>query len=257
MTTPLHRGDCIDVLKTIEDNSIDLTITSPPYYNTRDYSHWDTYQEYLDFMDNSIRLISTVTKPGRFFCLNSSPVIEPRKSRQHESIRIPIPFHLFNICEKIGWTFIDELIWLKPEGSSKNRNGGFFQHRKPCGYKPNVVTENILVFRKPGGGLIDKITRSYSGDLLKQSLVEDGYERSNVWKINPETKSKHSGPFPVELPHKLVSYYSYVGDLVLDPFMGSGTTGVSCKKLNRSFIGIEKDDRYFEMSYQRINNKTN
>lgn len=243
--------DCLEALPKL--SNIDLTVTSPPYYNAREYSHWDTYQEYLGFMEDVIRLTFEATKPGRFFCINSSPVIEARESRQHESKRRPIPFHLFNLCEKVGWMFVDEIIWLKPEGAAKNRNGGFYQHRKPCAYKPNVVTENILVFRKPDGNLIDKIVRSYSGDLLAASLVEDGYERSNVWCIQPETKSKHTAPFPLELPEKLIKYYSYVDDVVLDPFMGSGTTGVACKNTGRQFIGIEKDPDYFKLAQTRIN----
>ena len=74
---------------------------------------------------------------------------------------------------------------------------------------------------------------------MAKSLVGDGYERTNVWEINPETKSKHSAPFPLELSDKVVKYYSYVGDLVLDPFLGSGTTLLSCKKNNRRGIGFE------------------
>jgi len=245
------NDDCLDVLPNLSD--IDLTITSPPYYNAREYSHWSSYEDYIEFMGESISLIFNATKPGRFFCLNSSPVIEKRESRQHESIRIPIPFHLFNLCEKAGWSFIDEIIWLKPEGAAKNRNGGFFRHRKPCAYKPNLVTENILVFRKLDGNLIDKIVRSYSGDLLDKSLVTGDYERSNVWKINPETKRKHSAPFPLELPEKLIKYYSYFDDLILDPFMGSGTTGIACKNTGRQFIGIEKDPDYFKLAQTRIN----
>jgi DNA modification methylase len=243
--------DCLNALPSI--SNVDLTVTSPPYYNAREYSQWNTYQDYLDFMEESIKLIFESTKPGRFLCLNSSPVIEARASRQHESRRLPIPFHLFNLCEKVGWSFVDEIIWLKPEGAAKNRNGGFYQHRKPCAYKPNVVTENILVFRKLDGKLIDKIVRSYSGDQLQSSLVEDGYERSNVWSIQPETKSKHSAPFPTELPEKLIKYYSYVNDLVLDPFMGSGTTGIACLNTGRQFIGIEKDPDYFHLATTRIN----
>ena len=246
--------DCLNAIPKL--NNIDLTVTSPPYFNAREYSNWDSYQDYLNFMEEVINQLFNVTTPGRFLCINSSPVIEARESRQHESKRRPIPFHLFNLCEKVGWMFIDEIIWLKPEGAAKNRNGGFYQHRKPCAYKPNVVTENILIFRKPDGNLIDKIVRSYSGDRLQQSLVTGDYERSNVWSINPETKSKHSAPFPLELPEKLIRYYSFVDDLVLDPFMGSGSTGIACINTDRQFIGIEKDPNYFNLATKRIHGTT-
>lgn len=83
--------------------------------------------------------------------------------------------------------------------------------------------------------------------------MADGYERSNVWFMNLETKSKHSAPFPVELPDKLIRYYSY-SNQTLDPFMGSGTTGAACKNLNRKFIGIELDETYFNIAKERVAN---
>jgi len=94
--------------------------------------------------------------------------------------------------------------------------------------------------------------RSYSGDILDKSLVEEPYERSNVWKINPETASKHLAPYPKELSDKIVKYYSYVEDLVLDPFMGSGTTAISCVDLGRKYLGVEIHQEYIDMAENRI-----
>ena len=102
--------------------------------------------------------------------------------------------------------------------------------------------------------LIDKIIKQYKLVDNGESKVEGDYERSNVWYINPETKSKHPAPFPLELPTKLISYYSYKNDTVLDIFMGSATTGVSCVNLNRNFIGIELDEKYFQIAQKRIQN---
>jgi DNA modification methylase len=180
-----------------------------------------------------------------------------RESRSHESKRLAIPFHFFTLMEQMGWKYIDDIIWLKPEGSSINRNGGFFQHRKPVAYKPNIVSETIFVFQKPSAFLIDKVVRSYDGKILEKSLVKDGYERSNVWKINPETKSKHLAPYPKELSDKIVKYYSFVGDLVLDPFMGSGTTAKVASQMNRNFIGSEISEEYYEVSKKRISHNEN
>lgn len=170
-----------------------------------------------------------------------------------ESVRYPIPFELACIMSKIGWKFIEDIIWLKPEGSAPNRNGGFFRHRKPVAYKPNVITEYVLVFQKPMKGLIDNILRKTPNDIMERSLVGDGYERSNVWRINPETKVDHPAPFPIELPSKLIQYYSFVEDIVLDPFAGSGTTCVAAKQLDRKYIGIEKIESYCELSEKRLN----
>jgi DNA modification methylase len=245
-------GDCQEVLKTIGSESVHLTCTSPPYYNAREYSTWSTYDDYLNFLKDVFYEVLRVTKPGRMCAVNLSPVIEARESRAHESKRLAIPFHFFSLMEKMGWKYIDDIIWLKPEGAAINRNGGFFQHRKPVAYKPNIVTETIFIFQKPSDFLIDKVVRSYSGEQLEQSLVKDRYERSNVWKINPETASKHLAPYPKELSDKIVKYYSYVEDLVLDPFMGSGTTAVSCVDLNRNYIGVELHREYVDMAEDRI-----
>jgi DNA modification methylase len=219
-------GDCELKLKEILDSSIHLTWTSPPYYNAKSYSQWPTYDEYLIFLQ--------------------------RANRNSESKRLPIPFHFFSIMEKIGWKYLEDIVWVKPEGSAINRNGGFFQHRKPVAYKPNLVSETIFVFQKPANFLIDKIVRSYSGDTLKESLVTEEYERSNVWYINPETHSKHLAPYPEELSDKIVKYYSFVGDMILDPFLGSGTTLLSAKKLNRDCLGIELHQEYIDMSIKRL-----
>lgn len=246
-------GDCSKVLKTLASESVHLTCTSPPYYNARAYSIWPTYDEYLEFLRNVFLEVLRVTKPGRMCAVNLSPVIEARKSRAHESKRLAIPFHFFSLMESMGWKYIDDIVWLKPEGAAINRNGGFYQHRKPVAYKPNIVTETIFIFQKPANFLIDKVVRSYEGEVLEQSLVSEPYERSNVWKINPETASKHLAPYPKELSDKIVKYYSYVDDLVLDPFMGSGTTAMSCIDLKRKYLGVEIHQEYIDMANQRIN----
>ena len=245
-------GNCEDVLKTIDEESVYLTCTSPPYYNAKDYSNWVLYDDYLQFLSNVFKEVFRVTKLGRMCIVNLSPVIISRESRSHESKRLPIPFHFFSIMEQIGWKYIDDIVWEKPEGSAVNRNGGFYQHRKPVAYKPNLVTEIIFVFQKPADFLIDKIVRSYHDEILEQSLVKGLYERSNVWKINPETKSKHLAPYPKELSDKVIQYYSFIGDLVLDPFMGSGTTAISCIDLKRNYLGIEIHQEYIDMAEKRI-----
>jgi len=141
------HGDVQEVLKYVPDESVHLTFTSPPYYNARDYSIYQSYEEYLNFW-KCFKEVHRVTKEGRFFVLNTSPIIIPRISRAHASKRYPIPYDIHPLLVKMGWEFIDDIIWVKPEASVKNRNAGFLQHRKPLGYKPNAVSEMLMVYRK-------------------------------------------------------------------------------------------------------------
>ena len=254
MSLEIINEDCLIGLRNMNEVCVDLTWTSPPYYNAKSYSEWETYQDYLDFLEKVFSEIYRITKDGRMCVVNLSPVIVQRESRAHESKRLAIPFHFFSIMEKIGWKYIDDIVWVKPEGAAINRNGGFFQHRKPVAYKPNLVSETILVFQKPANFLIDKIVRSYKDEVLKKSLVLEEYERSNVWLINPETKSKHLAPYPEKLSDNIIKYYSFYGDLILDPFLGSGTTLVSCKKYGRNGIGFEIHEEYVNMSKNRLDN---
>ena len=250
----IYNQDCLEGMKYIQNNYISQVITSPPYYNVKDYSHWNTYQDYIDWLKTVFMECFRVLQKGRMCCVNISVIIEPRAKRSEESKRIALPFHFVNIMESIGFKFLEDIIWVKPEGAVKNRNGRFSLDRQPVQYKPNVVNEYILVFQKPMKGLIDKIVRSYTGEIKQNSLIADGYERTNIWYINPETSSKHPAPYPEELSNKLIKYYSYINDIVLDPFIGSGTTAISCIKQHRNYIGFELDESYYNLAVDRINN---
>lgn len=233
-------GDVREIIKLIDDQSIHLTFTSPPYYNARDYSIYKSYQHYLDFLTEVFKQVYRITKEGRFLVVNTSPIIIPRVSHSHASKRYPIPFDLNTRLLEIGWEFIDDIIWLKPESSVKNRNGGFRQHRKPLAYKPNVITEYIMVYRKKSDRLLDWNLNQYESEIIKKSKVLGEYESSNVWQIDPTFDKVHSAVFPVELANKVIKFYSYQGDLIFDPFEGSCTVGRTVKALDRFFL-TEKD----------------
>ncbi len=239
-------GDVRDILKLIPDESFHLTFTSPPYYNARDYSIYPSYKAYLKFLEEVFQLTYDKTKEGRFLIVNTSPVIVPRISRQYASKRYPIPFDIHHFLVEMGWEFIDDIIWVKPEASVKNRNAGFLQHRKPLAYKPNARTEYLMVYRKQTDKLIDWNIRQYDWQTVKESKVKDGYETSNVWNIDPKYDKIHSAVFPVELCKRVIEYYSFKNDLVFDPFGGSGTFGRTAKHLDRYFFLTEKEPKYFE-----------
>lgn len=120
------------------------------------------------------------------------------------------------------------------------------QHRKPLGYKPNCVTEYLMVYRKSTEKLLDWNMRSYDSRTAENSKVADGYETTNVWKIDPCFDKIHSAIFPVELCKRVIQYYSFKGDLIFDPFGGSGTVGKTAKELDRLFFLTEQEPKYFE-----------
>jgi DNA modification methylase len=250
------NDDVLRVLKYVPDESIHLTFTSPPYYNARDYSIYPSYLEYLEFLDSVFKETYRITKEGRFLIVNTSPIIIPRVSRSHSSKRYPIPFDLHPYLINQGWEFIDDIVWLKPETSVKNRIGGFMQHRKPLAYKPNSVTEYLMVYRKQTEKLLDWNIRSYDNATVEKSKVADGYETTNVWKIDPCFDKIHSAVFPVELCKRVIRYYSYKGDLVFDPFAGSGTVGKTAKSLDRYFFLTEQEKKYFDYMLSKANNNS-
>lgn len=240
------NGDNLDVMPLIEDESIHLTFTSPPYYNARDYSIYQSYNDYLVFLENVFREVMRLTKEGRFLIVNTSPVIVPRISRAHASRRYPIPFDLHTRLVNLGWEFIDDIVWMKPEYSVKNRVGGFQQHRKPLAYKPNTVTEYLMVYRKPTSKLLDWNIHQYPLNIIEDSKVRGDFETTNVWQICPKSDKVHSAVFPEELCKRVIGYYSYKGDLVFDPFGGSGTFGRVAMKMDRYFFMTEKSQEYFQ-----------
>lgn len=256
MRNVVINSDVREILKHVPAESIHLTFTSPPYYNARDYSIYPSYTAYLDFLTDVFNQIHRITKEGRFLIVNTSPVIIPRVSRTHASKRYPIPFDLHCRLVQNGWEFIDDIIWLKPESSAKNRNAGFLQHRKPLAYKPNATTEYLMVYRKETDKLLDWNMNQYDGDIIEESRVKGDYESSNVWRIDPVFDRVHSAVFPIELCHRVIKFYSYKGDLVFDPFGGSGTLGKAAKNLDRYFFLTEQETKYVERMKDSLGKRT-
>ncbi len=246
MKNVVVHGDVRETLKSVPNESVHLTFTSPPYYNARDYSIYPSYKEYLEFLEEVFKEVYRITKEGRFFILNTSPIIIPRVGRQYSSKRYPIPYDIHPLLIKMGWEFIDDIVWEKPEASAKNRNAGFLQHRKPLGYKPNPCTECVMVYRKKTDKLLDWNIKQYEWRVVEESKINGDFESSNIWKIDPTFDKTHSAVFPLELCNKIIKFYSFKGDLVFDPFGGSGTFGKSATNLNRFFFLTEKEKKYFD-----------
>lgn len=243
-------GEAADVLEDLPPQSVDLAFTSPPYFNARiEYRDYDSYDEYLAAMRQVIRACHRVLADGRFFVMNVAPILVRRASRSQASKRVPVPFDMHLLLSSEGFEFIDDIIWIKPEGAgwATGRGRRFAADRNPLQYKAVPITENVLVYRKQTKRLIDWNIRSHPRpENVAASKVEDGYDVTNVWEIKPRHSSKHPAVFPLELASRAVRYYSFRGDVVLDPFAGIGTTAHAAASLDRKFVMVEAQKQYVD-----------
>lgn len=244
-------GDSEELIKELPANSVDLIFTSPPYYNAKpEYSEYLSYEHYLQKMKQIIHLCREVLNEGRFFVLNVSPVLLRRSSRQESSKRIAVPFDFHRLFIEEDFEFVDDIIWVKPEGAgwATGRGRRFAADRTPLQYKPVPVTEYVLVYRKKTDKLIDWLIRKHPDrEAVEKSKIADGYEVTNVWKITPAHCKEHPAIFPAELAEKVIKYYSFKNDVVLDPFGGIGTTAQVANKLGRRFVLFEKEPKYIDI----------
>jgi DNA modification methylase len=244
------QGDAEFTLAELPAESVDLIFTSPPYFNARpDYTEYVAYEEYLNKIRKVIQQGHRLLNEGRFFVINISPVLIRRTDRTKASKRIAVPFDVHRLFIEEGFDFIDDIIWEKPSGAgwATGRGRRFAADRTPLQYKAVPVTEYVLVYRKSSDRLIDwNIRNHHDKDAVLRSKVKDGYEQTNIWKITPSYSKFHPATFPIELAEKVIKYYSFEGDVVLDPFAGSGTTGKAAHSLNRKFVMAELDSDYVD-----------
>ena len=247
----IGMGDSEELLKELPASSVDLVFTSPPYYNAKpEYAEYLSYEEYLLKMKKIIHECARVLSEGRFFVLNVSPVLIRRASRNEASKRIAVPFDFHRLFIEEGFEFVDDIIWVKPEGAgwATGRGRRFAADRNPLQYKPVPVTEYVLVYRKKKDKLIDWLIRKHPDqEAVEASKIEDGYEVTNIWKITPAHCKEHPAIFPIELAEKVIKYYSFKNDVVLDPFGGTGTTARAAAMLGRRFATFEMDAKYVDI----------
>jgi len=250
------QGDSEQLLSETPAESVDLIFTSPPYFNVKpEYSDYITYEDYLLKMKKIIHQAHRVLNEGRFFVLNVSPVLIRRASRSQSSKRIAVPFDFHRIFIEENFEFMEDIIWVKPEGAgwATGRGRRFSADRNPLQYKAVPVTEYVLVYRKKTEKLIDWHIRKHPNqEIITKSKIKDGYEVTNVWKIHPAHNKNHPAVFPVELAEKVIRYYSFINDVVLDPFAGIGTVGKVACKLDRRFILFENNPKYIKVIKKNI-----
>jgi site-specific DNA-methyltransferase (adenine-specific) len=248
----------------LKSDSVALTVTSPPYWNAIDYdvhangngNEWyrtrkysegfDDYGEYLDLLVRIFAEVNRVTKPGGFCAIVIGTVLL-------EGRHIPVPFDLTTRMPEAGWEFHQDIIWHKTTAGVK-RAGSFIQKPYPGYYYPNIMTEYILIFRKPG----EKIYRQVNGSReASRCEIDDVFKMdtaNNIWHIAPVPPRtiNHPCPFPEEIPYRLVSMYSYRGDTVLDPFVGSGQTTKVAAALGRTAAGYDTRQEYVDYATARL-----
>lgn len=250
----IAQGDSEKILQLFPAESIDLVFTSPPYYNARpEYTDYVTYEEYLLKMRKVIQAVHHVLAEGRFFVINVAPVLIRRANRNETSRRIAVPFDIHRIFIEEGYAFIDDIIWVKPSGAgwATGRGRRFAADRSPLQYKAVPVTEYVLVYRKHTDKLIDWNIRAHPNQqLVQESKIGDDYAQTNIWEIKPAHDKRHPAIFPLELAERVIRYYSFKKDVVLDPFAGIGTAGRAAARLDRRFVLIELEKQYVDIMRQ-------
>lgn len=245
----------------IPDGSVDLVVTSPPYWNAIDYEQhvadpeaWyrtrrgSPYEEYLDWLKVCFTEVFRKQKPGGFCAVVIGTVL-------FNGRHYPVPQHLVTIMEGIGYEFYQEIVWHKVTGGVK-RAGVTIQNPYPGYYYPNIMTESILIFRKPGPKIYEgRSEAEKEADRIEIDEIFTHEIANNIWHIAPVPPNylPHPCPFPEEIPYRLIRLYSYRGDLVLDPFLGIGTTAKVAKALGRRYVGYEVQEKYVKAAQQRLN----
>ena len=248
----LINGDCLIEMPKLKSESIDLTVTSPPYDNLRTYNDGLVWNESI--WKRVIEELYWLTKEG-------GAVVWVVGDATIDGSETGTSFKQALWAKEIGFNLHDTMIYLKPGfsavGALKVRYAPVFEYMFVF-IKGKIKTFNPIKDRKckkHGSAQVGTI-RQKDGSMKRKSnegWVQKEYgQRYNVWELSPQSVDGHPAPFPEQLAHDHIISWSNPGDIVLDPFMGSGTTGVACVRTNRNFIGIEKDLDYFNISTNRI-----
>ncbi len=253
-------GSC-ENMRDLPDDCVHLTVTSPPYWNAIDYDvhsisrseNFRTrkamdYDEYLGFLRSAFSEVFRVHRPGSICAVVIGTILLDGK-------HTPLPYHFVPLMEQIGWEFHQDIVWSKCTGGVK-RFGSSAQNPFPGYFYPNIMTEYILLFRKPGP------KRIYEGrgreekeeNRIELDSVTTRDVANNVWHVAPvpPRQLNHPCPFPEEIPYRIIRWYSYKGDLVLDPFCGIGTTLKVAANLGRRWVGYEIIEKYADIAKKRV-----
>ena len=236
-------GSCTD-MKEIPDNSVHLMITSPPYNVSKEYDKDLSLTEYLNLLKETFSETYRVLVNGGRACINIANL--GRKPY------IPLSDYVSQIMNGIGFNMRGEIIWNKKSSASPSTAWGSW--KSAANPILRDIHEYILIFSK-GNYKRERAKEELS---IKQNTItkeEFMMLTKSIWTMNAESAKRvgHPAPFPIELPYRLIKLYSFTNDVVLDPFMGSGTTALASIRTNRNFAGYDINQEYINLANKRIN----
>jgi site-specific DNA-methyltransferase (adenine-specific) len=252
----LNQGDARE-MDWIPDSSVHLVVTSPPYWTLKEYNdvpgqlgHVREYEEFLDELDRVWTHVYRVLVPGgRLVCVVGDVCLSRREHGRHYVM--PLHSDISVRCRRIGFDNLNPILWLKIANASFEVENGSKFLGKP--YEPNAIIKNdvefILMQRKPGG------YRAPTDEQRKLSMIDkEQFDRwfQQTWTLTGASTRDHPAPFPLELADRLVRMFSFVGDTVLDPFAGTGTTLAAAADARRNAVGVEIDSRYVGLAKERL-----
>jgi site-specific DNA-methyltransferase (adenine-specific) len=225
----------------VEENSIDLIVTSPPYNVDIKYGSYDddiSYEGYLEFTREWLARCLKLTRDDGRFCLNV-PLDKNKGGQQSVCADITA------IAKQLGWQYHSTIIWNEQNISRRTAWGSWLSASAPYVIAPVEVI--VVLYKKQW----KKMGGSGQSDITREEFME---WTNGVWNFSGESKKRvrHPAPFPVELPRRCIKLFTFVGDTVLDPFLGSGSTLIACVEANRKGIGVEIDSDYCETAKQRL-----
>lgn len=237
----------------IASESIQLILTSPPYFNAPfDYKDmFDTYEQYLELLQQVSKELYRVLAEGRICVINIDDMLINGE-------KFPIVADATKIFQEAGFKYRDRIIWKKPDGYLRisRRSGVVLQNPYPMYFYPDNLLESILIFQKGKFNYksIPQDVKESSKIDTKEILEEKWY--MNLWEMTNvlpnQSLEKDIAAFPDELPYRIIKLFSYVGETVLDPFVGSGTTMKVARQLGRNSIGIEIDSSLVPIIKEKV-----
>jgi site-specific DNA-methyltransferase (adenine-specific) len=254
----VHLGDARR-LDWIPGESLHLVVTSPPYWTLKKYNDHPgqlgdvaDYEGFHDELERVWKHCFRVLVPGgRLVCVVGDVCLARRKNKGRHQV-MPLHADISIRCRRVGFDYLTPILWNKIANASYEVENGSSFLGKP--FEPNAIikndTEYLLMLRKPGG--YRKPTEEQRR-LSKLSKEDHAKWFRSMWTDVPGASTKeHPAPFPVELAYRLVRMFSFWGDTVLDPFLGTGTTTIACIRAGRNSVGNELDPVYFRMAKERI-----